>query len=143
MIQPNIIEPPERDVYNPDGEYLGSLNIYEFNDLRLQIAKERAVGYYALFEDRRIEIRPNGTCDGWPNGFFDQYERQLRELIDYKFQNTSAKWQILYPNPIVLDPDGWDRANYQYSWHEESITYSEYQRRLSLSTCMNYKIPEQ
>jgi len=139
MIQPKIIEVPERDVYNPDGEYLGSLNIYQFNDLRIQIAKEQAEGYYAKFEDRIINIRPSGTCDSWPNGFFDQYEGQLRELINFKFSNTSEKWQELYPNPQVLDPDGWDRINYDYSWKEEHISYEEYHRRLMLSTCMNNK----
>jgi hypothetical protein len=56
---------------------------------------------------------------------------------------TSAQWQELYPNAIVLDPDGWDRLNYQYSWHEELITYGEYQRRLSHSTVIvkNQPIP--
>jgi len=142
MIQLNIIEPIKRAVYDPDRNLIGFLNIFEFNDIRLQIAKERTTGYYASFEGRIIQIRPDGSCDSWPNGFFDQYETQLRELINYKFMNTSEKWQELYPNPKVIDPDGWDRENYQWSWYNQSITYTEYQRRLSLSTCMSYKIPE-
>jgi hypothetical protein len=139
MIKVNPFVVPTRRTFDPDGNSLGYLNIYEFNDLRIQIAKERAEGYYAMFEDKIIMIKSNGSCDCWPNGFFDQYEAQLRELIHYKFINTSEKWQELYPNPRVLDPDGWDRQNYQFSWHEEKISYKEYQRRLSLSTCLNYK----
>jgi len=139
MIKVNPIVVTTRRVFDPDGNSLGYLNIYEFNDLRIQIARERAEGYYAMFEDNIIMIRPDGSCSSWPNGFFDLYETQLRELIDYKFMNTSEKWQELYPNPKVIDPDGWDREHYEWSWYKQSITYKEYQRRLSLSTCMNYK----
>ncbi len=47
---------------------------------------------------------------------------------------TSEVWQLIYPYPKVLDPDGWDRQNYQYSWYEERITYEEYFNRISKST---------
>lgn len=40
------------------------------------------------------------------------------------------------PNPKVLDHDGWDRKNFDYSWKEEKITLEEYENRLSNSTCM-------
>jgi len=49
---------------------------------------------------------------------------------------TSKEWQELYPEPKILDPDGWDRQNFQYSWKEEKITLSEYNKRLGTSTCM-------
>ena len=49
---------------------------------------------------------------------------------------TSKEWQELYPEPRVLDPDGWDRQNFQYSWYEEKITLEEYNKRLITSTCM-------
>lgn len=51
---------------------------------------------------------------------------------------TPEEWQKQYPDPWVLDPDGWDRMNYQFSWHEEKITLEEYNRRLSMSTCTHY-----
>ena len=34
----------------------------------------------------------------------------------------------------VLDHDGWDRANFDYSWNKEKITMAEFQRRLAMST---------
>lgn len=139
MIKPKVIEVPEWEVYEPSGERIGYMNIYEFNDLRIQISKERAEGYYVMFNDVKINIKPDGTTDRWPNGFFDQIETQLRELIRLRLPQTSAYWQEHYPQPRVLDPDGWDRQNYEYSWFQENITYQEYQRRLSLSTCLNYK----
>jgi hypothetical protein len=48
---------------------------------------------------------------------------------------TSQDWQTLYPDPLVLDPDGWDRKNFQFSWYEEKITHKEYIVRLIGSTC--------
>ena len=51
-------------------------------------------------------------------------------------KRTSEEWQILKPNIIVFDPDGWDRRNYQFSWCEELITEEEYEQRLSRSTCI-------
>jgi len=47
---------------------------------------------------------------------------------------TSEEWQKLCKIE-VLDPDGWDRRNYQYSWHEELITRNEFEKRLGSSTC--------
>jgi hypothetical protein len=51
---------------------------------------------------------------------------------------TSQAWyeelQALYPDFMVMDPDGWDRRNYQYSWHEELITNEEFEKRVGRST---------
>ena len=49
---------------------------------------------------------------------------------------TSKEWQEIYPEVTVLDPDGWDRQNYQYSWYEEKITHKEYMKRRMFSTCV-------
>ena len=48
---------------------------------------------------------------------------------------TSKEWQELYPEIKVLDPDGWDRQNFKYSWFEEKISFEEYNNRLMYSTC--------
>ena len=34
----------------------------------------------------------------------------------------------------VLDPDGWDRKNFQYSWFEEKISKDEFECRFIHST---------
>jgi hypothetical protein len=47
---------------------------------------------------------------------------------------TSKEWQEKYTETKVLDPDGWDRNNFQYSWYEEKITHGEYLNRLRSST---------
>ena len=54
-------------------------------------------------------------------------------LITKEIKKTSAEW-IKEVGYEVLDPDGRDRANFDYSWNKEKITMAEFQRRLALST---------
>ena len=73
---------PETKLYAPDNSYIGLIeNEVEFNDIRIQVAREKAEGYYIVFEDKRVNILPNGDCDSWPKGFFDQEIRQLGILF--------------------------------------------------------------
>ena len=54
-------------------------------------------------------------------------------------KNTSDYWQD-YLNEkdgtsfVILDPDGWDRKNFQYSFYEELITLDEFFNRRINST---------
>ncbi len=51
---------------------------------------------------------------------------------------TSKDWYAtLFPNKevVVLDPDGWDRTNFQFSWFEELITEQQFHLRVMSSTC--------
>ena len=54
-------------------------------------------------------------------------------------KRTSEEWQKLC-EVEVLDPDGWDRMNFQYSWYEELITREEFERRLGSST-VQFNVP--
>jgi hypothetical protein len=56
---------------------------------------------------------------------------------------TSYQWQLTYPDQVVMDPDGWDRKNYQYSWFEEKITLAEYNKRMLMSTCVIFTPQEE
>ena len=52
---------------------------------------------------------------------------------------TSQEWYESIPKEygfVIYDPDGWDRTNYQYSFHEELITKEEFKKRASGSTCI-------
>ena len=54
---------------------------------------------------------------------------------------TSEEWnnrlcKKLGVRHIIMDPDGWDRRNYQYSFYEEPITKTEFNHRLMQSTIM-------
>lgn len=48
-------------------------------------------------------------------------------------KRTSADWAAMLGAEVV-DPDGWDRRNFIYSWHEEEITREEFDRRYLMST---------
>lgn len=48
-------------------------------------------------------------------------------------KKTSEEWNKLY-NIKILDADGWDRKNFQYSWYEEKITKEEFKDRVLRST---------
>lgn len=52
-------------------------------------------------------------------------------------KKTSEEWVKNIPkkfNLIILDPDGWDRKNFKYSFYEELITGEEFEKRVSFST---------
>lgn len=52
-------------------------------------------------------------------------------------RKTSEEWSKKYKKCFkILDPDGWDRKNFQYSWYEELITEEEFNRRVMFSTGM-------
>jgi len=53
-----------------------------------------------------------------------------------KIKKTSKEWVKKYKKLIkILDPDGWDRQNYDYSFNKEKITFEKFQMRCSISTC--------
>lgn len=55
-------------------------------------------------------------------------------------KKTSAEWLRIRNKvddetvTIIYEPDGWDRANYHYSFNVEKISKEEFNRRLSQST---------
>jgi hypothetical protein len=52
-------------------------------------------------------------------------------------KKTSKEWYELVQAKtglVIMDPDGWDRKNYDYSFNEELITKLEFDWRLSMST---------
>ena len=46
---------------------------------------------------------------------------------------TSEEWNAIHQIKI-LDPDGWDRRNFKYSFYKELITETEFMKRISIST---------
>ncbi len=56
-------------------------------------------------------------------------------MIEEPTMRTSAEWNR-DDNVEILDPDGWDRKNYYYSWNTELIDIVEYRKRVIRSTCL-------
>ena len=57
----------------------------------------------------------------------------------------SVKWNIYYKyiyGQIILDPDGWDRVNFDYSWYIEKITWREFINRAIRSSQIPIGAPE-
>jgi len=51
-------------------------------------------------------------------------------------KKTSAEWKEKdsYKKVILMDPDGWDRRNWNFSFNKEKITEKEFLNRLMKST---------
>tara|TARA_R110002012_G_scaffold49804_5_gene128897 strand:- start:17640 stop:17903 length:264 start_codon:yes stop_codon:yes gene_type:complete len=67
--------------------------------------------------------------------------KEVKPCINYHLKRpllkTSADWkESLCPELVILDPDGWDRSNYEYSFNEELISEKEFIGRLIGSTVM-------
>ena len=59
-------------------------------------------------------------------------------------KKTSKDWSdyILEGTGItIIDPDGWDRRDWDYSFKKELITIEEFKKRVSISTCIFYPSP--
>ena len=80
MIKINRIIPPTLQIYTPNGELLGTVNEYEFLDIRVQIKKHQVSGYYGIFNGERINIDRNGELEKYPNGLLDTMTRYYLEL---------------------------------------------------------------
>jgi hypothetical protein len=66
--------------------------------------------------------------------------KKLTNKLSVGTQKTSAEWyELTFPNKelIILDPDGWDRRNWQYSYFEELITFDEFMKRVMVSTVIS------
>lgn len=53
-------------------------------------------------------------------------------MIEHELR-TSQQWNVKYQYKLV-DHDGWDRSNFDYSYKIEKITESEFIKRVSRST---------
>jgi hypothetical protein len=81
MIQINKIIPPTLEVYEPNGNLIGTVNEYEFLDLRVQIKKLQLSGYYLIFNFKKVRIDRNGELEEYPIGLLDTMTNFYCELI--------------------------------------------------------------
>lgn len=72
----------------------------------------------------------NGSCS-----MYECIEEEMDRMSGNK--KTSKEWQELYPDPKVVDPDGWNRKCFKYSWEEELITLEEYKQRVNNSSVIS------
>ena len=65
----------------------------------------------------------------------------------HEAMKTSADWlqEVQKDGEIVviMDADGWDRSNFDFSFHKELISRTEFEVRLSVSTVLMRAKPAQ
>ena len=83
----------------PDGVAIGEIeNELQLNDIQIQIAKEKVVGYSILWKENVIAIAADGSPDCWPDGWCDQSQyafselRKVRKGIEVHEEDT--KWRF-------------------------------------------------
>lgn len=59
---------------------------YQLNDIRLQVVQNNLKNVYFVFElsegiEQQINVNSDGSLDCWPDGFFDEIEKQLFKLL--------------------------------------------------------------
>ena len=97
------IEPQKLEHFDPDGNSLGFLNEYESTDLRVQIARNEAIGYYIKFDDFLATIQSNGKIVEWPTGMYDALESSTADLFKAQFEIL----KIQAPKPKI---ETWESA---------------------------------
>jgi len=82
MIKINDIQDSPADLYDPDGNKVGTIEtMLQFNDVRLQILKQRLEGYVLHWKGLELELNNDGTLQSWPNDLFDITEKQMAEMV--------------------------------------------------------------
>lgn len=77
----NKIIPPTLDIYDPSGQLLGTVNEYEFLDIRVQIKDAQISGYYLIFNGDKVLLDKDGCLEYYPNGLLDTMEGLFCKLI--------------------------------------------------------------
>lgn len=70
-IKVKVIAPETVEVFNPDGTSWGKLNEIEFLDLRCQIKKYKAKGFYIYYNGDKVFINNNGMLSKYVPIFTD------------------------------------------------------------------------
>lgn len=81
MIKIRNIKEEKHQLFHPNHNSLGFVNVYQFDDVRIQIAKKKLEGYYIMFKNEQININSNGSLDKNPDGFFDLSRYQSYALL--------------------------------------------------------------
>ncbi len=76
----------------------------------------------------------NGKGDKWRPTNWEKYRNNLNDIDMHG--ETSEVWckKTNVKLESILDPDGWDREDFEYSFFKEKISLTEFKKRLSYST---------
>ena len=92
------------------------------------------IGRVLPYTTRKIVLKMEHSTLSFTRNKGVSLEEFYKEVSEVK---TSDQWNKEDDSGvIIMDPDGWDRSNYEYSYYEELITEEEYYRRKMFSTCL-------
>ena len=78
----NNIKEDEVPLYNPQGKLIGIIkNELAFNDVRIQIYKNKLEGYHIIWKDRVYKFNKYGRLFDWPDDLYQTYMNQLDMLL--------------------------------------------------------------
>jgi len=81
----NKIIEPILELFDSNHNKIGNITSYlQMNDVRLQIKRNKLVGYYFLFNNQKIEINENEKLLNFVEGFYDLVDDQIDEMLDLK-----------------------------------------------------------
>ena len=78
----DIAYPSSYGTLNNELGFVGKIeNELQLFDVQIQIAKEKATGYYIEWNDQHIDISETGELSKWPSGYGDHAQRAFVELL--------------------------------------------------------------
>jgi len=108
-------------------------------DWRIEMPIGGIIHLYNNLEDMVRKYKEPIPWKLWKD-IYVQSEATIHKIFEFinQFKKTSAQWREDYALEWekILDPDWWDRKNYDFSFNQEKITYQEFMDRLSKSTCI-------
>lgn len=78
----------------------------------------------------------SGKGDKWRKGHnFSKFQSGYDSIDWSPKKKTSSEWLNQdYQGIQIIDPDGWNRENWEHSFYKEKITKEEFEKRLIQST---------
>lgn len=78
----NYIKEDHVPLYSPEDKLIGIIeNELAFNDVRIQIIKNKLSGYYITYKGQKYLIGTNGELDTWPDDLYTTYTDQLSKIL--------------------------------------------------------------
>jgi hypothetical protein len=80
----NKIIEPTSELFDSNDNKIGDITSFlQMLDVRLQIKRNNLDGYYFLYKHIKIYIDKNGKLLKYVEGFYDQFDYYIDELLDY------------------------------------------------------------
>lgn len=80
MVKVNKYPEQRIQVFTPEHKSLGFVNYNELLDIQVQISEHKYIGYYVLYNGKKITIDELGQLEDWVDGMFDTQQKLFAKL---------------------------------------------------------------